>query len=109
MKNLAFEVVFDNGGGTTLQVGERGYVHHYDTPEQAAQDVKVLIATGTTDGWEGNEPESRIEYDLETELNGGYFWVASSAIRSAMKLGKIEGSFGRNFTNFFKALGIKTL
>ena len=102
-----FNVIFDNGGGTTLQVGKRGFVHNYDNPTQAAEDVKVLLADDNTDGWEGNEPECRMEYDYDVERNGGYQWHSQNEIKAAMKTGKIESSYGYNMREFYKALGVE--
>ncbi len=102
-----FDVIFDNGGGTTLQVGKRGYVHAYDDPAQAAQDVKVLLDTGTTADWEGNQPECRMNYDLDMERNGGYRWHDQDRVKSIIKSGKLSTIWGRNMQAFYAALGVE--
>lgn len=102
-----FYVIFDNGGGTTLQVGKRGFVHHYDYPDQAARDVKVLLETGTTYGWEGHEPEGRMEYDFDMERNGGYQWHSEADIKKAIKDRKVERSYGYNMEKFYETLGVE--
>lgn len=102
-----FNVIFDNGGGTTLQVGKRGFVHNYDNAGQCAEDVKVLLADGNTKDWEGDEPECRTEFDFDIERNGGYQWHNQDEIKAAIKSGKIDASYGYNMHNFYKALGVE--
>ena len=102
-----FDVIFDNGGGTTLQVGKRGFVHHYDDPTQAAQDVKILLDGGNTTDWDGNEPQSRMSYDMDMERNGGYKWHDQSDVKRIVKAGKLERPWGHNMENFYDALGVK--
>jgi hypothetical protein len=79
----AFDVIFDNGGGITVQTN--GFVHYYDNPAQAAHDVRGLMAPYCNlSDWDGDEPESRMEYDYETERNGGYNWRTRSDIEQAI-------------------------
>lgn len=96
-------VIFDNGGGTTLQLGE-AFAHHYDIAEQAANDYKEYIATGTTEGWEGNE-EGLIDFEPEqSEIkNGGYYVMNIDDINAAVNEEDFEG-WGRNVDEFIGAL-----
>lgn len=85
MKN--FDLIFDNGGGITLQTDD--YCHHFNGREcEAAEAVGDLLAPGDPDsktwGWEGNEPEHRVTYDAETEGNGGYRWVTDNDVYEAV-------------------------
>lgn len=64
-------VVFDNGGGVTLQL--RGWAHHYDDARWAAQDVAAWIKSHDTSDWEGHEPEALVCDPTYDEIrNGGY-------------------------------------
>lgn len=80
MKNtqLKFDVIFDNGGGITFQT--ESFCHFYYDPTDAATDVHAFMADGSTDGWDGNEPESRLEYDSNISYNGGYKWLDQDEI-----------------------------
>jgi hypothetical protein len=106
-----FVVVFDNGGGTTLQVGKRGFVHHYDDPVQAARDVKTLLDGATTTDWDGHEPLHRIEYNYDVERNGGYHWHDRSHVKQVLARGTLKpgnnGWGSRNVESFYDALGVK--
>jgi hypothetical protein len=61
LESNTMQVIFDNGGGLTLQTNE--WAHSYEArsyeaiADQAAGDVLTLIADGTTDGWEGDNPD----------------------------------------------------
>ena len=68
MKNV--ELVFDNGGGLTIQCDD--FVHNYDDMIQAAQDYKLLCTTDDVSDWEGNDTENRIDYSDDQLRNGGY-------------------------------------
>lgn len=68
-------VIFDNGGGITLQLGE--WAHHYGGydgyVEQAAQDYINYLNEGDTDGWEGHEDDaSDLVPTYDDMRNGGY-------------------------------------
>ena len=99
-----FDVFFDNGGGITLQL--KRYCHHYDDPIQAADDVRQLIAGADTADWDGNDPEGRIVYDLETEMNGGYKWHDQDEVKAIVKAGNIADNYGYNMDTFYRALGV---
>ena len=101
-----FSVIFDNGGGTTLQTAK--FCHNYDTGAQAAVDVKVLLDGGNTSDWDGNEPSCRMAYDYNEARNGGYSWHYDSDVKRIVKAGKLtqRDSFGRNCESFYQALGV---
>lgn len=98
---LDFAVIFDNGGGITLQ--SDGYVHYYDDPAQAATDVTAILADNSTDDWEGHDPESRIDYNYEDVRNGGYRWMDRTDVESAIASPEVTDS-GYAFREFFAAL-----
>lgn len=107
---IAFDVIFDNGGGITLQTSD-GFTHHYDDPAQVAADVRNLLKGQETDSWEGNEHDAKLEYDEDTESNGGYRWLTGSEIRYIISAGCYPSAgynytFGHNDEQFFKALGV---
>jgi hypothetical protein len=104
-----FDVIFDNGGGTTLQTDD-GFAHYYDDAAQAANDVKVLLDGGDTSDWDGNEEEDgcRMEYDYDDERNGGYLWHSRADVERIVKAGLLEyaDQFGYNSHEFYRALGV---
>lgn len=54
-------VICDNDGGITLQLP--GYVHHYASPLQCAEDIKEWL-----DGdWEGDDEDCRMSEPSETD------------------------------------------
>jgi hypothetical protein len=76
MKHDELEVIIDNGGGLTVQCDE--FIHAYDgssdeaIAKQAAADVAALLRGEDPSGWDGNEPECRINYTYDQIRNGGY-------------------------------------
>lgn len=64
-------VIFDNGGGVTLQLG-RAFAHHYQDAKQAAKDAMEYLRTGNTTGWEGHEEGATEAPSDEAQNNGGY-------------------------------------
>jgi hypothetical protein len=102
-----FNVIFDNGGGTTLQTAK--FCHCYDSPTQAARDVKTLLDGGDTSDWDGNEPEGRMTYDYNTERNGGYLWQNENDVKAIVKAGEVSATYGYNFREFYRALGVEVL
>ena len=64
-------VIFDNGGGVTLQLGE--WAHYYDNPSNAAEDLRAYFDQGSTDSWHGHEQTAaECEPTMEEQRNGGY-------------------------------------
>lgn len=60
------ELLFDNGGGILLMT--KDYCHFYDEPTWAAQDVATLLAGGSTDLFDDNQPEYRCERHPEDDV-----------------------------------------
>lgn len=77
MKIFIYE---DNGDGLTLQT--TNFCHYYDNPLQLAFDYAVLQATGSTENWEGNEPEMR--FDINDTSCGGKVWSANE-VKTALE------------------------
>jgi len=85
MEIVTFDLVFDNGGGILLQTAD--YCHFYNGREdEAAEAVALLLQGETPDTWDGNEPEHRLEYDHDTERNGGYRWHILEDVTSVLDL-----------------------
>jgi len=104
-----FEIIFDNGGGITLQTRE--YVHYFGAmggASEAAQCVSMLLDGVNTAEWEGNEPESRVEYDADVARNGGYKWIEQDYVIAALnepnKENWLNNICGVAEDNFFKNL-----
>ncbi len=91
------EILFDNGGGITLQT--EGYAHYYDDPAQAAHDYKVIADGGDTSDWDGNDG------DAEVTNYSGYRFYDHAEISAIIADGKHETSWG-NERAFFSALGM---
>ena len=106
------DVVFDNGGLITVQ--GRGFVHSYDDPKQAAEDVKFILAPDYDPSqWDSysfsvDEPTcyQGISADPEIERNGGYNWMDRGAIQDVIELGELEECHGYAMRDFFQALGV---
>lgn len=81
---LDFEVIFDNAGGITVQT--ENYCHHFLGREKAAAKMvsELLRPEATTEGWDGNEPEHRLQYDFDVERLGGCKWVCSADLRTVI-------------------------
>jgi len=52
---MNIDIIFNNGGGVTLQDRDNYYMHYYDNMEQLAEDIINLRDGGTTSDWDGNE------------------------------------------------------
>jgi len=71
-QNATYRIVFDNAGGITLQLGDE-FAHYYQGAKQAAEDLKVFIATQDTSSWDGNEEDAMDCNPTDEEIrNGGY-------------------------------------
>lgn len=105
-----FDLIFDNGGGITLQTAD--YCHHFVGDEKdVAQHISNILSGEDPSYWDGNEPDCRVDYDYDTERNGGYHWVSDNDVLDAVGqmpvedrekfLGRISGYAEREF---FEAL-----
>ena len=83
-----FDLIFDNGGGITLQTTDsnpaNNYTHYYDDAEHAAQDISDLMDGADPAGWDNNDTDCRKEYDHNTARNGGYHWVDNGDVMQAV-------------------------
>ena len=80
-KELSTVVIFDNGGGTTLQLG--GYAHYYEDAEDAAEDWCIYQSGADTSDWDGHEDYSAALDPTEDEIsNGGYLVMDTSDVEA---------------------------
>lgn len=78
-------VIFDNGGGVTLQLGT-SYAHYYENnAKRAAMDAMEYLRTGNTNGWEGHEEEATEAPSDEAQNNGGYRVMSFGSIAELQK------------------------
>jgi hypothetical protein len=69
-------VLLDNGGGITLQLN--GWAHHYyghGEPARCAADIAEWLRTGSTEEWEGHDPEALEEDPTYEEVRNGQYYV----------------------------------
>jgi len=91
------EVVFDNGGGITVQ-GDV-YAHYYDDARQAATDTHALLHGADPGDWDGNDSTARVNWTAEDAANGGY------KVYSAVEVVRLTPTSGwRNIDDFANAL-----
>jgi hypothetical protein len=70
-KEINAKVIFDNGGGITLQLGD--WAHWYNDADQAAEDYHNYITDGSTEGWDGHEDDAaELDPTNDDIRNGGY-------------------------------------
>jgi hypothetical protein len=76
METKNIEIIFDNGGGITLQkTTEPYYMHNYNDANQVADDIQAIIDGSTPNDWDGNEYDDMVALivvDYDDERNGGY-------------------------------------
>lgn len=74
----SFEIIFDNGGGATLQNHAGTVAIHYTDMEQLAHDVREIDNGDDATAWDGNDPEllhiSDEQYEKHAS-NGGLFAI----------------------------------
>lgn len=107
------KVIFDNGGGITLQLGywAHSYDGDYDYSKQAATDFAEFIKTRSTEGWEGHDEES-LKFCQECQYTGvknpGYDLYYENEILERAKnlteedldvIGRAEADFYRHLKN----------
>tara|TARA_Y100001973_G_C5070352_1_gene267256 strand:- start:27 stop:329 length:303 start_codon:yes stop_codon:yes gene_type:complete len=64
MEKETLKISFDNAGGITLETSE--YCHYYTDARDAAEDASCILGGMTTQEWDGNEPEHRLN-EAETQ------------------------------------------
>jgi len=102
-KDLKGTLVFDNGGGLTMQLNGT-YAHWYQNMDQAAEDFKTYLAEGNTEGWDGHE-EDQLDLDPEMDQiqNGGYRVISVEDIIAMTKDEYLDSGWG-NVRDFCIAL-----
>jgi hypothetical protein len=71
----SFEIVFDNGGGATLQNHDGTVAIPYADMQQLARDAKAITQGEDASTWDGSDPVHHItdeEYDRHAG-SGGYY------------------------------------
>jgi len=71
---ISIKVIFDNGGGTTVQARDEKYTyaHYYGDAGQAAGDVRDMLENGFR-GFDGDEADAaKCDPTSEELRNGGY-------------------------------------
>lgn len=100
-KKINATLIFDNGGGLTLQLGD--WAHCYDDMEQAARDYAEYIKTGSTEGWEGHEDfAAELDPDYDQIRNGGYRVYTAAEISA--EVANEDSTSWRNIDDFCIAL-----
>jgi len=93
-KYLTGTLIFDNGGGLTLQLNN-SYAHWYQNMAQAAEDLKVFLKDGNTEGWDGHEEESmELNPDYDQIQNGGYRVYSLKDIASMTEEEYVDSGWG---------------
>lgn len=99
-------VIFDNGGGITLQLGGT-FGHWYQDAVQAACDYITYMQDGHTDGWDGHEPDSLdLDPGYDDIRNGGYRVYDTSDVDNALakyRANELDTGWG-NIEDFVAAL-----
>jgi hypothetical protein len=68
---VEYKIIFDNGGGVTLQLGE--WAHYFSHMATAADSFRWYERHGNTNGWDGYEQEAADLRPTDEEIkNGGY-------------------------------------
>ena len=102
-------IIFDNGGGITLQLP--GYTHSYDAGsiEQCADDLSEWISDEDTSGWDGNEEEAVFDPTVEDISSGGYRVETVDAFMSLPLCEVRDSAWGNNVRDLYAALTKKVL
>jgi hypothetical protein len=101
-------IIFDNGGGITLQIiSESGYryQHTYNDADHAATDIKAATYGSSPSSWDGNEAEGDdanwIEPTNDQIRNGGYLAITPCEVQAIDPEGPV---WGRNVLNLHNAI-----
>lgn len=103
MKNPEITIMFDNGGGATLNLNNQ-YAHYYDDMGKLAEEYVIIRESPDEwEDWDNNEIENWDEPDTETERNGGAVWYTMNDIHKLIT-NKPEYYWGGNVEEFIEAL-----
>lgn len=71
------KVIFDNGGGTTVQLnnGKHHWSHYYSDAADAAASVRWAILSGSFYDFEGDEPEAISLAPTADEVRNGCYRI----------------------------------
>lgn len=97
----ALEVLFDNGGGVTIQCAAFAHYYSHDIAH-AATDARLLLDGTDPSDWDGNNPDDRIAGDDLPPT--GYFVFSGPEVAAQIASGAIESSWA-NVRAFFGELG----
>ena len=97
------EVVFDNGGGITVQCD--GFTGNFDDPKVAAENIKAILDGAGAADWNSNLDEP-VQYTQDEIRNGGYRVFDAAEISATISNGTIDSSW-HNVRDVFGALGVK--
>jgi len=90
---LTGTLLFDNGGGLTLQLNN-SYAHWYQNMDQAAEDLISYISEGNTDGWDGHEEDELQLIPTDDQIQNGGYRVYSMEDISVMPKDEYMESWG---------------
>ena len=70
-KGQFMNIIFDSAGGIVLQTTD--YCHFYNTDAaQAAEDAYKILDGESTEGWDNNQPEFRVDLNEFRATDGRY-------------------------------------
>lgn len=80
-----FDLVFHKDGSITLQTED--YCHHYSVKHAmvVAEDLYKLLRDHNTDGWDGDQPENRLDFAHHIMFSGGDDWVTAKGFAEGIK------------------------
>ena len=98
-----YEVVFDNGGGATLQDHSGEYVFVYDNMDKLAHDVFQLLCEDDPSLWDSNTPECYIDDDFYySHCNNGGLYAIQLDLNYHHTWPEIEEKSWYNINSFLK-------
>ena len=96
-KTRKAKVIFDNGGGITLQLNNE-YAHYYQDYQDAAEDYCLYQSGVGLEDWDGNDKELlNFIPDQESVRNGGYKVYDQDDIKNLLKQDNVSWHNKANF------------
>lgn len=92
-ETLTWRVIFDNGGGITLQM-EGTFAHRYDDPHHAAVDFAIYLGGDCNiSDWDGHSEDAMDLDPTDEEIRNGGYRVATS-MEELESLGDPDNGWG---------------